>query len=52
MRKGSPYGTHRVIEPQGLLPQPAWKIDNDMEIYDNEVLIDVVAEMKRKLLQK
>jgi L-erythro-3,5-diaminohexanoate dehydrogenase len=41
MRKGSPYGTHRVIEPQGLLPQPAWKIDNDMEIYDNEVLIDV-----------
>jgi L-erythro-3,5-diaminohexanoate dehydrogenase len=41
MRKGNPYGTHRVIEPQGLLPQPAQKIDNDMEIYDNEVLIDV-----------
>ncbi|MDY6825991.1 MAG: zinc-binding dehydrogenase [Bacillota bacterium] len=41
MRKGCPYGTHRVIEPAGLLPQPAWKIDNDMEIYDNEVLIDV-----------
>ncbi len=41
MRKGSPYGTHRVIEPRGLLPQPAQKIDNDMEIYDNEVLIDV-----------
>ena len=41
MRKGCPYGTHRVIEPKGLLPQPAWKIDNDMEIYDNEVLIDV-----------
>ena len=41
MRKGCPYGTHRVIEPQGLLPQPAWKIDNDMEIYDNEILVDV-----------
>lgn len=41
MKKGCPFGTHRVIEPQGLLPQPAWKIDNEMEIYDNEVLIDV-----------
>lgn len=41
MRKGCKYGTHRVIEPQGTLPQPAWKIDNTMEIYDNEVLIDV-----------
>jgi L-erythro-3,5-diaminohexanoate dehydrogenase len=41
MRKGNPYGTHRVIEPAGLLPQPAWKIDNDMDIYDNEILIDV-----------
>ena len=41
MRKGCPYGTHRVIEPRGLLPQPAWKLDNSMNIYDNEVLIDV-----------
>ena len=41
MKTGCPFGTHRVIEPQGLLPQPAWKIDNSMEIYDNEVLIDV-----------
>ena len=41
MRRGCPYGTHRVIEPKGLLPQPAWKIDNTMEIYDNEILIDV-----------
>lgn len=41
MHKGNPYGTHRVVEPAGLLPQPAWKINNDMEIYDNEVLIDV-----------
>ena len=41
MRIGNPYGTHRVIEPKGVLPQPAFKIDNNMEIYDNEILIDV-----------
>ena len=41
MKKGCPYGTHRVIEPKGVLPQPATKIDNNMEIYDNEILIDV-----------
>lgn len=43
MKHGSPYGTHRVIEPKGVLPQGAWKIDNTMEICDNEILIDVVA---------
>jgi len=43
MKKGCRYGTHRVIEPKGVLPQPARKIDNDMEIYDNEILIDVKA---------
>lgn len=42
MKKGNRYGTHRVIEPKGVLPQPANKIDNNMdEIYDNEILIDV-----------
>lgn len=41
MKKGCKFGTHRVIEPVGTLPQPAWKIDNSMDIYDNEVLIDV-----------
>lgn len=41
MKKGCPYGTHRVIDPKGVLPQPAIKIDNNMEIYDNEILIDV-----------
>lgn len=39
--KGSPYGVHRVIEPKGTLPQAAWKIDNTMQPYDNEILIDV-----------
>jgi len=41
MKKGCPYGTHRVLEPKGTLPQPAIKVDNNMEIYDNEILIDV-----------
>jgi L-erythro-3,5-diaminohexanoate dehydrogenase len=41
MKKGNKYGTHRVLGPQGVLPQPAWKIDNTMEIYDNEILIAV-----------
>lgn len=42
MKKGNRYGTHRVISPEGVLPQPADKLDNNMdEIYDNEILIDV-----------
>ncbi|GAB1404811.1 L-erythro-3,5-diaminohexanoate dehydrogenase [anaerobic digester metagenome] len=44
MKKGNKYGVHRVIEPQGVLPQPASKIDNNMdELYDNEILIDVIT---------
>jgi L-erythro-3,5-diaminohexanoate dehydrogenase len=41
MKEGNKYGAHRVLEPKGVLPQPAWKVDNTMEIYDNEILIDV-----------
>lgn len=40
--KGCKFGSHRVIEPRGVLPQPATRIDNSMEIYDNEILIDVI----------
>jgi len=43
MKKGCKYGTHRVIEPKGVLPQTAEVISNDMEIFDNEILIDVEA---------
>ncbi|SDC04289.1 L-erythro-3,5-diaminohexanoate dehydrogenase [Williamwhitmania taraxaci] len=44
MKKGNKYGTHRVIEPKGVLPQPANKIDNNMDIvYDNEILINVLT---------
>ncbi len=42
MKKGNKYGLHRVIEPKGVLPQPANKLDNNMDVlYDNEILIDV-----------
>ena len=38
------YGTHRVLEPIGVLPQPAKKLNNDFStLYDNEILVDVTA---------
>ncbi|MDZ4121489.1 MAG: L-erythro-3,5-diaminohexanoate dehydrogenase [Candidatus Cloacimonadaceae bacterium] len=40
---GCRYGTHRVIEPKGVLPQPARVLNNDMsEIWDNELLLEVI----------
>lgn len=41
--RGDPYGSHRVIEPKGLLPQAAEKVDNTPVICSNEILIDVIA---------
>jgi len=41
VKQGNKFGVHRVLEPEGVLPQPAEKIDNTMEIYDNEILIEV-----------
>ena len=29
--KGNKYGTHRVLEPKGVLPQPAKRVDNNMD---------------------
>ena len=41
---GCKYGSHRVLEPAGVLPQPALKLNNDFSvIYDNEMLLDVIA---------
>lgn len=40
---GEYFGTHRVISPEGLLPQAADKIDNTPDIWSNEILIDVIA---------
>lgn len=41
MALACPYGSHRVIEPRGVLPQQAWRLDNTPDIADNELLIDV-----------
>lgn len=43
MKKGEYYGTHRVISPEGLLPQAAEVIENTPDIWNNEILIDVIA---------
>lgn len=41
MKKLCPFGTHRVIDPQGVLPQAANKIDANPICHENEILIDV-----------
>ncbi len=43
MEKLCKYGTNRVIEPLGVLPQAATKIDNTMQVKANELLIDVIT---------
>lgn len=43
-KNGNPFGSHRVIEPAGVLPQPSERVNNDFSsIWDNEILIDVEA---------
>jgi L-erythro-3,5-diaminohexanoate dehydrogenase len=39
--KYSKYGIHRVIEPVGILPQAATKLDNTPICHPNEMLIEV-----------
>ena len=41
MKKICPFGTHRVIEPAGALPQNANRLDNSLPLQENELLIDV-----------
>lgn len=41
MNKLCKYGTHRVISPEGTLPQSADRVDNNMICQDNEILVDV-----------
>ena len=36
-------GIHRVIEPEGSLPQAAWKLDNTPVVQRSETLIEVQA---------
>lgn len=41
MTPSSRYGTHRVLEPTGVLPQQAWRLDVDSRPWPDEVLLDV-----------
>lgn len=38
---GDRFGIHRVLEPTGVLPQPAWRLDAKSPLFDNECLIEV-----------
>ncbi|MDQ1683291.1 MAG: L-erythro-3,5-diaminohexanoate dehydrogenase [Frankiaceae bacterium] len=38
---GSPIGLHRVVEPAGVLPQAAWRLDPSPELYDDETRVRV-----------
>lgn len=41
MTPSSQYGLHRVLEPVGVLPQQAWRLDAESPPWPDEVLIDV-----------
>ena len=38
---GSPLGLHRVLEPAGVLPQAAWRLDAGRAIWPDEVRVAV-----------
>jgi L-erythro-3,5-diaminohexanoate dehydrogenase len=38
---GSPLGLHRVLEPAGVLPQAAWRLDAKAAIWPDEVRVSV-----------
>jgi L-erythro-3,5-diaminohexanoate dehydrogenase len=41
IRTGSPVGLHRVLEPFGVLPQAAWRLDPDPRLWTDEVRVRV-----------
>ena len=42
-RKSCRFGTHRVLDPPGALPQAAWRLDNTPVARENEILCEVEA---------
>jgi L-erythro-3,5-diaminohexanoate dehydrogenase len=39
---GDALGTHRVLEPTGAMPQPAWRLDNDAsKHFETEIVVSV-----------
>ncbi len=42
LTRGNRFGTHRVLEPSGVLPQPAERVDNDFSrLFCGELLLAV-----------
>jgi L-erythro-3,5-diaminohexanoate dehydrogenase len=39
--ESSPYGLHRVLEPAGVLPQQATRLDTDPRPWPDEVIVEV-----------
>jgi len=39
--QGDRFGIGRALEPKGSMPQPAWRLDNDMEPRPDELLVEV-----------
>ena len=40
-RSGSPLGLHRVLDPPGVLPQAAWRLDTSAALWPDEVRVRV-----------
>ena len=40
-RTSSPVGLHRVLDPAGVLPQAAWRLDTDPALAADEVRVRV-----------
>ena len=40
-RPGSPLGLHRVLDPPGVLPQAAWRLDTAAALWPDEVRVRV-----------
>lgn len=40
---GDEWGCHRVLEPKGVLPQAAQKLDATLPPFDNEIVVEVEA---------
>ena len=47
-RKLCSLGSHRVLEPAGVLPQVARKLDATPVAHANEILCDVVGQVVRE----
>ena len=51
---GDPFGAHRVLEPRGVLPQPAWKLDavhcSTLKVGAPQVSLAALSDLHRLLI--